>query len=402
MTKQYGNQIAANNLNIEVKRGEIYGLVGKNGAGKTTFLRMISGLSSPTSGEIELFDETSKEGLNKARMRSGSIIETPCFFPYLSARKNLEYYRIQRGIVEVNSVDFALEFVGLKNTGSKKFKNFSMGMKQRLGMALAIMASPDLLILDEPINGLDPEGIKEAREILLKLNRENGTTIIISSHILGELSQLATNYGFINKGELIEQVSSKELKKKCKKCLSIKVNNIEKASIIIEREFQCNKYEVLSGNEIRLYEKIDKPEIIAELLMKNGIKLFWMYEIGFNLEDYFISLIGIMQITVSPYGFNFPIIVILMVIDMINVEEYKNGTFFGVFAGIPLVIKFLSFFIGKGILRINDFLITGLITVMSDFKATSENMIYANVYGMIYIAIFVILGLVCFNKKDIK
>lgn len=292
LVKRYGNQIAVNNLNIEIKRGEIYGLVGKNGAGKTTLLRMISGLCNSSSGEIELFNETSKEGLNKARMRSGSIIETPCFFPYLSARKNLEYYRIQRGIVEENVVDFALEFVGLKDTGNKKFKNFSLGMKQRLGMALAIMASPDLLILDEPINGLDPEGIVEVRDILLKLNREKNTTVIISSHILGELAQLATNYGFINNGELVEQISAKELKEKCKNCLSIKVNDTEKATIVIENEFKCKKYEVLNGNEIRLYEKIDKPDIISELLMKHEIKLFWMYQMGFNLEDYFINLIG--------------------------------------------------------------------------------------------------------------
>jgi len=292
LTKQYGNQIAANNLNIEVKRGEIYGLVGKNGAGKTTLLRMISGLSNPTSGEIELFNETSKEGLGKARMRSGSIIETPCFFPYLSARKNLEYYRIQRGIVEKNITNFALEFVGLNDTGNKKFKNFSLGMKQRLGLALAIMASPDLLILDEPINGLDPEGIKKIRDILLKLNREKNTTIIISSHILGELSQLATNYGFINKGELVEQISAKELKEKCKNCLSIKVNDTEKAAIVIENEFGCSKYEIRSGNEIRLYEKIDEPDSISEMLIERGIKLFWMYQMGFNLEDYFINLIG--------------------------------------------------------------------------------------------------------------
>lgn len=292
LTKQYGNQIAANNLNIEVKRGEIYGLVGKNGAGKTTLLRMISGLSNSTSGEIELFNETSKEGLGKARMRSGCIIETPCFFPYLSARKNLEYYRIQRAIVEKSIVDFALEFVGLNDTGNKKFKNFSLGMKQRLGLALAIMASPDLLILDEPINGLDPEGIKKIREILLKLNREKNTTIIISSHILGELSQLATNYGFINKGELLEQISAKELKEKCKNCLSIKVSDTEKAVIVIENQFGCSQYEVRSGNEIRLYEKIDEPDIISEMLIKRGIKLFSMYQMGFNLEDYFINLIG--------------------------------------------------------------------------------------------------------------
>lgn len=194
--------------------------------------------------------------------------------------------------MEKNITNFALEFVGLNDTGNKKFKNFSLGMKQRLGLALVIMASPDLLILDEPINGLDPEGIKKIREILFKLNREKNTNIIISSHILGELSQLATNYDFINKGELIEQISAKELKEKCKNCLSIKVNDTEKAAIIIENEFECSKYEVRSGNEIRLYEKIDKPDIISQMLIERGIKLFSIYQMGFNLEDYFINLIG--------------------------------------------------------------------------------------------------------------
>lgn len=292
ITKKYGDHLVVNNVNIDVKQGEIYGLVGKNGAGKTTLLRMICGLTMSSKGEIDLFNETSQSGLNKSRRRIGCIIEAPSFYPYLSVKKNLEYYRIQRGIPEKECIDELIRIVGLEDASKKKFKKLSLGMKQRLGLALALMATPDLLILDEPINGLDPTGIVEFREILLKLNKERNTTIIISSHILGELSQMATMYGFINNGELIEQISSKELQEKCKRSLSIKVKNIEKAIVIIEKELGCNKYEVLNDNEIRLYEHIDTPEIIAEALVSNGVVFSSMNQIGVNLENYFINLIG--------------------------------------------------------------------------------------------------------------
>lgn len=292
LTKKYRSHLAVDNADLEIKQGEIFGLVGKNGAGKTTLLRMITGLTMPTSGEIELFQETSNEGLNKSRMRTGSIIETPSFFPYLSARKNLEYYRIQRGIAEKDVIDDTLKIVGLDNTGNKKFKNFSLGMKQRLGLALAIMASPDLLILDEPINGLDPTGIVEFREILLKLNRERNITIIISSHILSELAQLATSFGFINDGRFIEQISSKDLEEKCRSSVSVKVSSTEKASAVIEKQLGSTKYEVLNGNEIRIYDYINKPEVVADALINNGIKLYSLNQLGANLENYFIDLIG--------------------------------------------------------------------------------------------------------------
>lgn len=292
ITKKYKDYLAVNNVNIDVKQGEIYGLVGKNGAGKTTLLRMISGLTMPSGGDIELFNEASNDGLNKSRMRTGCIIETPSFFPYLSATKNLEYYRIQKGIVDKKSVEDALKMVGLEDTGNKKFKNFSLGMKQRLGLAFAIMGSPDLLILDEPINGLDPTGIVEFRELLLKLNKEKNITIIISSHILGELSQLATNYGFIHNGYLLEQISSKELEGKCKRHLAIKVDNAEKATVIIEKQLETKKYEVLNDNQIRVYDYIDTPEIVTQALVINGVMVSSINQTGINLENYFIDLIG--------------------------------------------------------------------------------------------------------------
>lgn len=292
LSKRYHEHIVVNNVNMEIKQGDIYGLVGKNGAGKTTLLRMISGLTTPCDGEIELFNETSQDGLNKSRMRTGCIIENPSFFPYLSAEKNLEYYRIQRGAAEKECVEQALKITGLGDVGRKKFKNFSLGMKQRLGLALTIMTSPDLLILDEPINGLDPTGIVEFREILLKLNKERNTTIIISSHILGELSQLATEYGFIDNGELIQQISSKELKEKCRQCISIKVNDTGKATVILEKQLGTNKYEVRNNNEIRLYEYIDTPEVVTKALVNGEIMVSSINQIGANLEDYFINLIG--------------------------------------------------------------------------------------------------------------
>lgn len=292
LSKKYRKTFVVDHVNIEIKKGDIYGLVGKNGAGKTTLLRMITGLTLPTSGEMEIFNETASEGLNKARMRTGCIIETPSFYPYLSARKNLEYYRIQKGIAESNVIDDVLSVVGLSEVGNKKFKNFSLGMKQRLGLALAMMANPDVLILDEPINGLDPTGIVEFREILLKINRERNVTIIISSHILTELEQLATTYGFIHEGKFIEQISAKDLEEKCKSCLAIKAKNIDNAVAVFETKLNTTNYEVLNNNEIRLYDYLNEPELVVETLVNNGVKLSSIIETGTNLEDYFIKLVG--------------------------------------------------------------------------------------------------------------
>lgn len=292
LSKKYKKTFAVDHVNIEINKGDIYGLVGKNGAGKTTLLRMITGLIVPTSGDMELFNETSSEGLNKARMRTGCIIETPSFYPYLSARKNLEYYRIQKGIVENNVIDEVLSIVGLSEVGNKKFKNFSLGMKQRLGLALAMMANPDVLILDEPINGLDPTGIVEFREILLKLNRERNVTIIISSHILTELEQLATTYGFIHEGKFIEQISAKNLEEKCKSCLAIKVKNTNNAVVVLETKLNTTNYEVLNNNEIKLYDYLEEPELVVETLVNNGVKVSSIVQTGTNLEDYFIKLVG--------------------------------------------------------------------------------------------------------------
>lgn len=295
ITKRFGSFTAVDNMNIEIKKGEIYGLVGRNGAGKTTLLKMICGLSMPDSGTLEIFGQTSGKGLNSARSRTGSIIETPAFLPYLSAEKNLEYYRIQRGIKDSNCIKECLKFVGLADTGNKKFKNFSLGMKQRLGLALAIMENPDLLILDEPINGLDPMGMAEFREMILKLNKERDTTILISSHILGELSQIATSYGFINSGRLVENISAETLQEKCKRSLKIKVDDAKKAAEILQKQLNCKNFKILNDQEILADEFMDTPEIAVQALVKNDVMVSGVNQTGLNLEEYFIELVGGIQ-----------------------------------------------------------------------------------------------------------
>lgn len=292
LTKKYRHFCAVSNLSFSLEKGSIYGLVGKNGAGKTTLLKMICGLAVQTSGGVELFGQTSESGLDKARSRTGCMIESPSFFPYLSAEKNLEYYRIQRGIPGKNCVGEALRFVGLADTGKKKFKNFSMGMKQRLGLAFAIMAKPDLLILDEPINGLDPMGIAEFRNIICKLNREYDTTILISSHILGELSQIATVYGFINNGSLVEQISAHELTEKCRHRLTVRVDDTSKAAAILEKELSCTEFEIAGDGRIFVEKYVDTPEVLNSAFIQNGVKVSELSTSGFSLEQYFISLVG--------------------------------------------------------------------------------------------------------------
>lgn len=292
LTKRYGNNVAVNRADLSIAQGEIYGLVGLNGAGKTTIIRMISAQTIPTAGEIVLFGATGERALSRMRARTGVMVETPSFYPYLSALDNLEYYRLQRGIPGKHVAEEALESVGLANTGKKKFKHFSLGMKQRLGLGLALMNRPDLLLLDEPINGLDPEGIVEFRNILLDLSRQRQTTILISSHILPELSNLATCYGFIDKGVMLEEISAKALREKCRACLELQVDDASKASLVLERALGAQDYEVLPGNVIRLYGCLDRPEQVTQALIQAGVSLRAAENKGANLEDYFLSLIG--------------------------------------------------------------------------------------------------------------
>ena len=292
LTRRYGTVEALSQASVTVEKGQIYGLVGRNGAGKTTLIRLISGQSHPTSGEIELFGATSPRDLNRMRARTGAMVEIPSFYPYLTAEQNLEYYRIQRGIPGKRCVGEALELVNLTDTGKKKFKHFSLGMKQRLGLALALMNQPEFLLLDEPINGLDPEGIVEFRELLLQINRERQTTILISSHILSELSNLATCYGFIEKGRLIEEISGARLQEKCRECLELTVDDPSGTALALEQQLNTRDYEILPHGKVRVYAYLDQAQVVNSALMSAGVAIYSSERKGSNLEDYFLSLIG--------------------------------------------------------------------------------------------------------------
>ena len=292
LTKRYGNHLAVDHVDLSLEQGQIYGLVGRNGAGKTTIIRMITAQTIPTGGEIELFGATGERELGQMRQRTGVMVETPSFYHYLTARENLEYYRLQRGIPGRHVTEEALEDVGLAGTGKKKFKNFSLGMKQRLGLALALMNRPDLLLLDEPINGLDPEGIVEFRNLLLELNRQRETTILISSHILSELSNVATHYGFLDQGHMLEQISAQKLREKCRACLQLTVDDASKAALALEQRLDTREYEVLPGNVLRLYAFLDRPQVVTATLVEEGVALIGAESKNADLEDYFLGLIG--------------------------------------------------------------------------------------------------------------
>ena len=290
LEKKYKNFKAISDLNIHVKKGAIYGLIGKNGAGKTTLIRLICGLQNPTRGTYSIFGvkNTDKTTLRE-RERIGAIVETPSIYVNMSAKDNLlEQFKLI-GLPNTEAIDELLKLVGLENTGNKKAKNFSLGMKQRLGIAIALVNNPDLLILDEPINGLDPEGIIEIRELILKLNKKKKITILISSHYLDELSKIATDYGFVDNGGIIKEISSEELNKKMEHKIELKVTDIKKFS----KYFEKNKiiYEVIDDNTINVYGKINLSKFINDL-SKNDLVADEVHEKEETLENYYMNLIG--------------------------------------------------------------------------------------------------------------
>lgn len=290
LTKTYSNKNAVDHLSIQINKGDIYGLIGRNGAGKTTLMRLVLGLAHKTSGSIYLFEgEESYPSENKNRI--GSLIENATFYSNLTARQNLRYYQLAKGITDSKEIDRALKLVRMNETGKVKFKNFSLGMKQRLGIALAILNHPDFVILDEPINGLDPIGISEIRDIIKELNEKYGMTILVSSHILSELYLVATRFCFIEKGKLIKEISKEELELECNNCLSLRVDDVEKATITIEEELKTKNYTVVDHKEIRLYDYLKEPERVNEVLLKAGIKIYGLWEFGTSLEDYFKDLL---------------------------------------------------------------------------------------------------------------
>lgn len=290
LSKSYKNFKALNGLTMKVPKGAIYGFVGKNGAGKTTLIRLICGLQKPTSGNYSLYGiSNSQKEIRKSRRRMGAVVETPSIYMDLSAVDNLkEPYRIL-GVPSYDSIPELLKLVGLENTGNKKAKNFSLGMRQRLGIAIALAGDPDFLVLDEPVNGLDPQGIIEMRELILKLNREYQITVLISSHILDELARLATHYGFIDSGRMVKEISAKELEAACRKCVRLEVSNTQVLACVLDG--MGIEYNIISDTMADVFAKINVSKLTLAL-SKENCEVISMQERDESLESYYIGLVG--------------------------------------------------------------------------------------------------------------
>ncbi len=290
LCKKYKDFKALNGLSMNIPKGSIYGFVGKNGAGKTTLIRLICGRQEPTAGEFQLYGAmNTSDAIGKARRRLGAVVETPSIYLDMTAEENLkQQYRIL-GLPSYDGLGDLLRLVGLENTGKKKAKNFSLGMRQRLGIAIALVGDPDFLVLDEPVNGLDPQGIIEMRELILKLNQENHITFLISSHILDELSKLATYFGFIDKGCLIKEMSAAELEAACQKSIHIEVSDIEALTKILESHNL--EYKIVSDNAADIYAQIRISVLVMELA-KEGCEVLSIHDKDESLESFYMSLVG--------------------------------------------------------------------------------------------------------------
>ena len=290
LSKRYKDNWAVDHLDLRVEQGDIYGFIGRNGAGKSTTLKLLCGLAQPTQGEALIFGKPIRDSV--ARRRVGALIEQPGLYPDLSGRENLRLYATLLGLDSpARQVDEILETVGLSPKEKKPVKHYSMGMKQRLGVGLALLGGPDLLLLDEPINGLDPEGIREMRELLLRLNRERGLTLLISSHILGELSKIATRYGIIQQGRMVEQITAGELAQKCTDYLHLQADQPQKAAALLERELRLSRWEMRPEGEIRIYEAVD-TKAVGQVLTQAGIAVEEMGLHRQDLESYFLERMG--------------------------------------------------------------------------------------------------------------
>lgn len=290
LSKHYGRFKALDGLDMNVPKGSIYGFIGRNGAGKTTLIRLICGLQEPTDGEYTLYGKSSREkGIEQSRRRMGAVVESPAVYLDMTARENvILQYRVL-GVPSDDGADELLKLVGLENTGKKKVRNFSLGMRQRLGIAVALAGSPDLLVLDEPINGLDPQGIIEMRELILRLNRERGITVIVSSHILDELSRLATHYGFIDGGRMVREISAEELEHICRKSLRVEVSDVN--TLINLLDSSETEYKVISGGVVDIFGTVDITKLVIDL-DRGGSRVLHLSERDESLESYFISLVG--------------------------------------------------------------------------------------------------------------
>ncbi len=290
LIKNYRNFHALNGLTMRVPRGAIYGLIGKNGAGKTTLIRIICGLQNPSGGSYSLYGERfDGRGIYKARSRMGGVVETPSVYANMTAYENIKQQFMLLGKPSFDGIDELLKLVRLDDTGKKKAGHFSLGMKQRLGIAIALAGNPDFIVLDEPVNGLDPQGIVEIRELILKLNREKNITFLVSSHILGELSKIATHYGFVHKGEILKEITAQELKDVCRKCLSITVTN--PSALAPALDFLKLEYRLTAENKADVYGDVDLTEF-GSILKLHGVTLLHATEKDEDLESYYINLIG--------------------------------------------------------------------------------------------------------------
>ncbi len=290
ITKQYKDLTALDHVNLMVRRGDIYGLIGDNGAGKSTFLKIVTGQIFPTGGYIRLFGNEEEKEVRKSRSRMGALVENAGFFPKMSVEKNLEYYRIQRGIPGKDQVEAVLHTVNLYEKRKVKCEKLSMGMKQRFGLALALLGEPEVLVLDEPINGLDPSGIIEMRALLQRLNQEKRITIILSSHILSELEQIATVYGFLSRGFVLEEISADALHEKCANYIDIRLTEPDRYAAALEKEFPDIAYRVLQDTTVRILDPAEEPARYGHLAYEHGIGVQGLDEHHMSLEDYYVNL----------------------------------------------------------------------------------------------------------------
>ena len=290
LCKKYGDFKALNNFSMHIPNGAIYGLVGKNGAGKTTLIRLITGIQNPTSGEYILYNvKNSDTAINKTRRRMGAVVETAAVYLDMTAEENMMMQYQILGMPNYDGIIELLSLVGLADCGKKKAKNFSLGMKQRLGIAVALCGSPDFLVLDEPINGLDPQGIIEIRELILKLNREYQITILISSHILGELSRLATHYGFVDSGKIIKEIKATELESYCRKCIHLSVTDTKALCRVLDR--MGIEYSLISSTEADIYGEVGITQLTLALAKEN-CEIQFIQKRDESLENYYMNLIG--------------------------------------------------------------------------------------------------------------
>ena len=300
LSKIYGKTKVVDRFSLTMEKGHIYGLIGPNGAGKTTIMKMIAGLSKPDEGTIELFGDG--KNLEDKRSRMSFMLEAPYLDGSMTAAQNMEYIRYVRGVASRERIREILELTGLGDTGKKAVRQFSLGMRQRLGIAMALLPGPEIMILDEPVNGLDPEGIVDVRNILRKLCEEERITIVISSHLLSELAELCTDFAIINQGKLVDSFSAEELEKKCKTFITIQTNDIQKTVTVLEKQLQIKDYKVVQNDEIHLFERLEELETISKTITDSGLIITKFVTEGESLEEYYLSKVTVCEETEKRRG----------------------------------------------------------------------------------------------------